>query len=66
MDRLPGTIEPTHNTQALKTATVAVRQYCIGFVRCGADYEALDRDGLSKGRYPTLQDAIAALSRGVA
>ena len=44
------------------TATIYDGRGCIGFILRGKiDYEVFDRDGVSKGRFPTQQDAVAAL-----
>jgi hypothetical protein len=64
-DLLDSKINCRRNTQAAEAATVAIYdgRDCIGFVARGkAGDEAFDRDGPSKGRFPTQQDAMAALS----
>jgi hypothetical protein len=51
-------------TPVARAATVTIYdgRGCIGFILRGKiDYEVFDRDGVSKGRFPTQQDAVAAL-----
>jgi hypothetical protein len=52
-------------TPAARSATVTIYdgRDCIGFIsRHKAGYEAFNLDGVGKGRFPTQQDAVAALS----
>ena len=52
-------------TPAAGAATVTIYdgRDCVGFISRGKiGYEVFDRDGVSKGRFPTQQDAVTALS----
>jgi hypothetical protein len=51
---------------AQATVTVYDGRDCIGFIsRRKVGYEAFNRDGVSKGRFPTQQDAVTALSEQI-
>ena len=52
-------------TPAARAAAVTIYdgRDCIGIISGGkAGYQAFNRDGVSKGRFPTQQDAVTALS----
>jgi hypothetical protein len=53
------------NSQSLRLLALYDGKRCVGFILAHgtAGYEAIDHDGVSRGLFPTQQEAAAALSQ---